>query len=191
MTRALLVEAADAVLSERGYREATVSEIAERAGYSRGAVYSNFEDKDDLALAIVERRIWLVCELLRSAPDAGGDPVGEAEDLATRVAELMSADQVWARLFLEFAVHASRRPELARRLRAAYRTLTTTLSEVVSRAARFRGLLLTMPADRLSLVLLAAADGAALERLIDPERADSGLLGDIVGLLVQGALVED
>ena len=54
-TRRRLLDAAAEVFAERGFGAAPLEEIAERAGYSRGAVYSNFEDKDDLFLALLAR----------------------------------------------------------------------------------------------------------------------------------------
>src|SRR3977135_3044040 len=56
-TRERVLEAADEVFARRGFYAARLEEIAERAGFTRGAVYSNFRGKDELALAINERRI--------------------------------------------------------------------------------------------------------------------------------------
>ena len=54
-TRDELLAAAARVFKRRGYERASVAEIAEQAGYSHGAVYSNFEGKEDLFLALYER----------------------------------------------------------------------------------------------------------------------------------------
>src|SRR5271170_4595996 len=53
-TRAELIATAATVFAQRGYEGASVEEIAERAGYSHGAVYSNFAGKSDLFLAVFE-----------------------------------------------------------------------------------------------------------------------------------------
>src|SRR3954452_24654908 len=53
-TRADLLAAATVVFARRGYHGASVEEIAEEAGYSHGAVYSNFDGKADLFLAVFE-----------------------------------------------------------------------------------------------------------------------------------------
>ncbi|MEA2349239.1 MAG: hypothetical protein QOG86_180, partial [Thermoleophilaceae bacterium] len=55
--RADLLDAALAVVAKRGYRDSSVDEIAERAGYSKGAVYWHFDGKDDLFLALLEERV--------------------------------------------------------------------------------------------------------------------------------------
>lgn len=56
MTRALLIEAAERVFLREGFEHASVEHITEEAGFSRGAFYSNFANKDDLALAVVDKR---------------------------------------------------------------------------------------------------------------------------------------
>ena len=56
VTRSRLLDAAEKVFVDRGFHAASVDEVAEEAGYSKGAVYSNFENKDELFLAVLERR---------------------------------------------------------------------------------------------------------------------------------------
>ncbi|MDQ3789200.1 MAG: TetR/AcrR family transcriptional regulator, partial [Actinomycetota bacterium] len=57
LTRARLLDAAEEVFAEHGFGRTTLEQIAERAGYTRGAVYANFTSKDDLFLAVLDR--WL------------------------------------------------------------------------------------------------------------------------------------
>ena len=70
--REALLDAAAEVFAARGLREASVDEIAQRAGYSKGAVYWHFESKDGLFLALLEERVDRptreMIELLESAP---------------------------------------------------------------------------------------------------------------------------
>ena len=55
-TRAALIEAAAAVIGEKGYDRTTLEDVAQRAGMSRGAIYGNFKDKEQLFLALVSTR---------------------------------------------------------------------------------------------------------------------------------------
>src|SRR6266508_1469959 len=56
-TRSRLVQSAEKVFLKRGYMAASIGQIARQAGYTTGAVYSNFESKEDLGLAVIERRM--------------------------------------------------------------------------------------------------------------------------------------
>jgi AcrR family transcriptional regulator len=55
-TRAALIDAAAKVIGEKGYDRTTLEDVAQRAGMSRGAIYGNFNDKEELFLALVESR---------------------------------------------------------------------------------------------------------------------------------------
>ena len=55
-TRARLLELAEAVILEKGFQDASLAEIASRAGMTKGAIYSNFESRDDLIMAVVMRK---------------------------------------------------------------------------------------------------------------------------------------
>jgi hypothetical protein len=103
-----------------------------------------------------------------------------------RVAALFEDGLSWGPLFLEFAPHAARHPELHSRLVELYRELAGSIARVLEAYAGSAGATLPVSTDRLAMIMLAASDGAALERFIDPERADSQLLGEMLGWIVTG-----
>ena len=82
--RALLLAAARRVFLERGYYAATLDQIADEAGFSKGAVYSRFASKADMFLALLEDRIdyALPLGLLGRRAQAGGLAAGEGELVA-------------------------------------------------------------------------------------------------------------
>ena len=67
-TRTDLIAAARSVFLARGFHPATLDEIAEQAGYTKGAVYSNFAGKDDLFLALLVEYYAPARRALRDAP---------------------------------------------------------------------------------------------------------------------------
>src|SRR4051795_6101133 len=73
-TRARLLEAAAAVFARRGYHVATLEDVAAEAGFTKGAVYSNFESKEALFLALVDveigKRVKEIGRVLDAGPDA-------------------------------------------------------------------------------------------------------------------------
>jgi AcrR family transcriptional regulator len=188
LTRRRVLDAADAVFAERGFHAASLEEIVERAGYTRGAVYSNFSGKDELALAIIEQRIQSVTTLLEDSVKASADPVAQAEVAGLQVAQLFEGERSWAPLFLEFATQAARHPELGSRLTELYRGLVASIARVLEAFASRAGVDLPISAERMAWTMVAAGDGVALERLIDPERADASLLAEMLGWLVTGLI---
>src|SRR4051795_10239101 len=101
-TREGLLEAAARVFARRGYQQASVEEIAAEAGFSTGAVYSNFAGKQELFLALADREVAKrIAELrmLADSVEAGGDAAAEA---GQRFHELLQRDRAWPLLFYEF-----------------------------------------------------------------------------------------
>jgi AcrR family transcriptional regulator len=110
--RAALLRAAAAVFSERGFRDASVDDIAHRAGYSKGAIYWHFESKDDLFFALLEERLERptreMIELLESAPpeqDMG-------PEASRRFVELLESERELLLLQQEYWSQAVRDPKL-------------------------------------------------------------------------------
>ena len=117
--RALLLDAARRVFLERGYYAATLDQIADEAGFSKGAVYSRFASKADMFLALLEDRI-----AERAAEN--GQLAGELAGTGNFAALLDLAERAergapgWRLLVTEFRVHAARDPELNRRYAALH-----------------------------------------------------------------------
>ena len=111
-TRAQLLDAALRVFLRRGFHGASLDEIAEEAGYTTGAVYSNFKGKDDLFLAVLEaeahRRFPLHSVLMLDASSIEEGLRASAREMAQYAREHPG----WTGVYVEFWTHASRRPEL-------------------------------------------------------------------------------
>ena len=187
-TRRRVLEAADRVFTERGFHAARLEEIAETAGYTRGAVYSNFKNKDELALALIEERIAKSKALLEELAASQDPDVGGAQAVGQAFSDLFVKQNHWAPLFLEFVTHASRHPELAKRLRAPYRGLADAIAKALEAASDQAGVPLPVASQRLARIMLAATNGSDIERMIDPKRADGALAGEMLGWIAGGLL---
>src|SRR3954452_3630574 len=126
-TRARLLEAAATVFARRGYHVATLEQVAAEAGFTKGAGYSNFDNKEALFLALVDeeiakrvREIGAVVE----AAGSGGDIEAEAERQFQR---FVREEPHWPFLFYEFFAYGARRPDLRgefiKRRRAVHRVI--------------------------------------------------------------------
>src|SRR4051795_9106879 len=91
-TRAELIATAATVFAQRGYEGASVEEIAEEAGYSHGAVYSNFDGKADLFLAVLEEY------MAERAQELAATQAGLPEDAPIEIRARALADQ-WMERF--------------------------------------------------------------------------------------------
>ena len=179
-----ILAAATEVFLERGFGGASVDEIAAAAGFSKGAVYSNFEDKDALFLALVDEEFaWRLDQLRAALEDAPDDPHAGAEVAGRSMIRALAAHQDLHVLFSEFRVHADRSPDTRRRFAQRRSEIRTTLAETVAAYADRAGVELTMPPDHLATVLLALTNGLALERLGQPEAVPDELFGEVIATL--------
>lgn len=186
-TRAELIATAAEVFARRGYDGASVEEIAERAGYSHGAVYSNFEGKADLFLAVFEdymaERVRELAETQAALPQDA--PLEQrARALADQWMERFARDRASVILHMEFIARGEREPELAKRFGTRSAAMREAVAGYISEYRREAGVELAMPAGDLALVMRALGIGLAIESLVSPEAVRDDLYGDFTELLV-------
>jgi AcrR family transcriptional regulator len=190
-TRDELLDAAASVFARRGYEGASIEEIAERAGYSHGAVYSNFAGKAELFLTVFEDYMARRARELAGTQAALGQgaPIeARARSLADQWMERFAADRESFVLQMEFLVHAARDPDLAGRLGARSAALRETVARYISSYEAEAGSKFPLPAQELALVLRALGIGLAVEALISPDAVRPEIFGDFVELLVGHSL---
>ena len=166
--RALVLEAARRIFLARGYHAATLDEIADQAGFSRGVVQSRFGNKADLFLALLEEQI-----AERSAQNARlAEGLSGAEGmrvLREHGARRNRAELDWGLLVIEFRVHAARDPDLNRRYAALHARTRQALAEVITGIYRRAGQAPLFPAEDMAQMLLTVDAGIRLEQAAEPE----------------------
>ncbi|MFF0814578.1 TetR/AcrR family transcriptional regulator [Rhodococcus sp. NPDC003318] len=183
--RRRLLDAAAEEFAERGFGAARLTEIARRAGFTKGAVYSNFDSKQDLfAELFADRSLELAGRVL--AEIAGLD-VGAA---AGRGGETISAwlvgDPGWALLVLEFGVQAAREPAVAEAYLRERRSLRRQIEELIAERAAEWGI--RVDARTTAITLMALISGLMLEHAVDPEQVDRRAVQAAVSGLFASAL---
>jgi AcrR family transcriptional regulator len=168
---ALLLSAALRVLLSRGYHAATLEQIADEAGFSKGVVYSRFESKADMFLALLTERI-AVRAAQNAAVVADMASSGSVADLIELANRAERETPGWRLLVTEFRVLAARDPELNRRYAAVHATTVDGIVSVLSVIVERDGITLAVPARRLAEMVLALETGLGLEQLASPHAVD-------------------
>jgi AcrR family transcriptional regulator len=165
-TRQLLLDAALEVFAEDGFGRATVEQVCERAGYTRGAFYSNFSSLDELFLAMWRQRSEQLLADLRDALDgvAGATP----ERAIRAVLKAVPVDDAWYRVTAEFTAHALRNPPLRQVMAERESAIHDTIMPIVEDALARMGRRVT---DRAALghALVAVHDGTTVQCLLEPD----------------------
>jgi AcrR family transcriptional regulator len=166
-TRDRLVATARQMFLREGYASTSLERVAEEAGYSKGAVYSNFQGKDDLCLAVLDEIQGEVADAVLTALD-GAATFDEAVQVFDMWAEARLGDPEWSALEAEFAARARRHPGVRRALVERDRTLHEVIAGALERTCAKHGLAPLIPVQEVASALLSLGIGLGLQRSVDP-----------------------
>lgn len=166
-TRQRLLDAAGGVFSDEGFGRSTVEQVCERAGYTRGAFYSNFTSLDELFLAMWEQRSAAMLDGIRTAL-AERPATLTLESAVERVLAAIPVDDAWYRITAEFTAHALRNPALKRVMAAREDAILHTILPIVEDALSAAGRRVT-DREALGRALVAIHDGTSVQILMEPE----------------------
>src|SRR6516225_3193626 len=157
-TRELVLAAAAGVFARRGFHATSLDAVAEEAGFSRGAVYYNFADKEELFLELLDRRCAERAQDLRAVfADNPEDDVAatsrQAQLAAQRALEAMTGDPEWRALYLEFLAHAARDMAFRRRFSKRSAEMRGALEAIVIERTRSVSGPLEMEPEQLAVVI--------------------------------------
>ena len=167
-TRDLLVATARHLFLEDGYAATSLEKVAEEAGFSKGAVYSNFDGKDALCLAVLDT-------LHRDVADAvlgsfsGAVTLDEALETFDLWAERRLGDPDWSALEAEFAARSRRDPDLRDALQERNARIRGMIAGALSETCARHGLVLPMDVDDLASALLSLGIGLGVQRALNPD----------------------
>ncbi|MGV9616316.1 TetR/AcrR family transcriptional regulator [Nocardia xishanensis] len=184
-TRADLVATARDLFLTDGYAKTSMERVAEEAGYSKGAVYSNFRTKKELCLEVLEHihatKFGEVAELV-AAEESLDDRLARLQDWAERTL----GDIGWTMLEFEFATLSRDDPELRAALVSNLGAVRGAVAAQLQILADSLGLVLPMPAEDAAATVLSLGLGLGIQRAIDPSLS-ARLITDAVRLLLSVA----
>lgn len=170
-TRTLLLDAAEKLFAGRGLEGAALEEIADAAGYTRGAIYAHFGSKEELFLAVIERQRQRFLDGFADVISSFGNLADlNLDELSERWRELMSGDaEQAAALGYEFTLFLVRHPGARERVAAQRAETVRWLADYISESSNRLGGILTVPAATLARVILATNEGVTLHSHVDGE----------------------
>jgi AcrR family transcriptional regulator len=191
-TREELLTAAARVFARNGFHATSLDAVAEEAGFSRGAVYYNFADKEELFLELLDRRCAERAQDLRTVfagtPNDDVEATSRQAQLAADHAlEAMTGDPEWRALYLEFLAQAARDPAFRRRFSKRSAEMRGALEEVVIERTRPVIGALDMEPEQLAVVIDALGTGLWAHHMLHGARAvPPDLFSKSLALLVDG-----
>ena len=179
-TRQRLLDAAQNLFIERGLVAASVEDIAEAAGYTRGAFYSNFDNKTELFLELLRRDHDEIMRGMHAIFD--GENAGPA-DFEERILRYYGQVHLSNKCFLLWAearLQAARDATFGARFAEFIRELQQAVASYAEHFAQRVGTPLTMPAGQLALGLTALCDGMTFFHTLDPQAVPSEVVENVL-----------
>ncbi|HET9680082.1 MAG TPA: TetR/AcrR family transcriptional regulator [Gammaproteobacteria bacterium] len=189
-TRQRLLEAAAIVIPREGYQGASVEDIAAEAGFSRGAFYSNFEDKDELFTALLQQ----LCDAEHAALDEIFEQGGSAEEMRLKIREFYAQvcrEQQQLVLYSEAKIHAARDDAFRQRFNELERETRQRITGFVTRYCEEYG---QHDNDKshaqIATGLVALIHGVSFAQMIDPEEITEDVVQSVLTLFFD-AVIKD
>lgn len=179
-TRQRLLDAAQRLFVAKGYAVSSVEDIAEEAGYTRGAFYSNFGDKREMLMELLRREHAAHTSEMQAIFD------GEAtrEQLESRIVAFYSQlyrDDDCFLLWIEAKLQAARDPQFREAFQAFTREQRAGVAEYARQFIHRTGGPLGMTPEELALGLVALCDGITFSHLFDPQDVTADLAESVLG----------
>jgi AcrR family transcriptional regulator len=180
--RERILDAASKVFAAEGFAGATIDAIGQAAGFTKGAVYSNFESKDELFLALLDREFELRGAQIATALEGGGDTAAAARDLSRSVLDSVHGHADYYVLFVEYWLRAVRDPQLRERLIDRRRAAA---ADQASHIVDSTGAIASGPQlANLAQLVVTVNLGIAMEEVLRPGTIDTDLLAQLITTLL-------
>lgn len=181
-TRERLLDAAFTVFIRDGIEAAPIEEISEAAGYSRGAFYSNFESKEDLLFALLERKM-LEAEKHIEAILSDGLPIDQLIHRIRDYYVALAADSQHFTFFLAVQLYSLRHPEVRPRVAEWFRRDRELVVEQTRKVYAAIGKEPPYPPEIVALGLISISQGLCLTQTLDPSMMSPDLLAQALETL--------
>jgi AcrR family transcriptional regulator len=189
-TRERLLDAAAVVFARKGIDAASLDEVAEAAGYTKGAIYSNFASKTDLIAALMERRIT------RQAAAAEVDFAGATLEQGLRALDERARaegepERDWAILATEFFLHSMRDARAQAVMAEQYERARMLTAGMLAAKYAEAGVATPLSPRDLAIIIEAVGIGVTLQSLLDPESVPLELAAKGVELVLSARRTVD
>jgi AcrR family transcriptional regulator len=188
-TRDYLLSAAAQVFAERGFHGASLDEVAAVAGFTKGAVYSNFTSKEDLFLALFEAHYEREMAALLSTLEDRDDlpPEGRLSDFVALIREqTRQAGRNFGLLYQEFWLYAARNPSARDQLTRIDDENIRLIAGVIEAERARRGIEPLESPERVARIVVVLFRGLGQLGVLQPDVADDALIEEAIAFVARG-----
>ncbi len=175
-TRARLLEAALDVFADRGFHGASIENICETAGFTRGAFYSNFAGKDELFFTLFDASSDQLIAQLRAALDECRKSPDPISAFISTIDDRGPTQRRWYLISMEFTLYAIREPSAAVVLAEHDARLRHEAAAIINELMTIAHRELIIDAELITRLVVALREGVAAQFYVEPELAETRML---------------
>jgi AcrR family transcriptional regulator len=168
-TRQLVLEAAERLFLTDGFGATSLEDIAAEAGFSKGAVYSNFAGKTDLFFAVLEGQFLDLADQLRRAVTAEDDAFGQLAAVGTWYEHFLQVESGWARSLPQVAAITAQDDAARARFAGLLQSIEEAVAELLEQQQRSLGMQFGLPPKTVAALVVALVIGLTVRNLHDLE----------------------
>ena len=184
-TRSSLLRSAAKLFCRHGLEGASVEDVSQDAGYTKGAFYSNFKSKEELFLVMLDEKFGRELERIDELLAGTREPGDEARDAAADFVRYIRSDPEWPRLYFEFVAYAARNDDFRQELATRHRALRGRLAEIYRRWSAGFPTEPPIPIEDIAAMTDFMGDGFILDKLVDPD-LDDDLYATMLAIFFRG-----
>jgi AcrR family transcriptional regulator len=185
-TRECLMNSAARVFARRGLQQASIDEVAEDAGYTKGAFYANFKNKEELFWAMLDERFAKRIEDIENVIASEGSAAEKSRRYGDLFAQTLRAEDEWERLFFEFSAYAMRDEDFREELVTRYRAIRDRTAAAFKAEDEAYDTEPALPYEQVALMTSAMSHGFALEKLLEGDAVPDELYGTMLMVFFAG-----
>lgn len=191
-TRERLIETAQQLFVSNGYGGASIRDIADKAGYSQGAFYSNFSSKEDVLLELLRRHMEAeALQLFKAMGDERQEPEQMLAELEAW-ASTLNHDADWCMLSIELQLHANRSQSFAQEYKKVWDRHRSEIGGVIGQLFNKLGRTLPAAPEELAAAFMALSHGLALQRMSTrPDPSGRLIMVFLRGLIASAERLEE
>jgi AcrR family transcriptional regulator len=172
-TRAALVDAAAEVFAKRGFNGASLDEIADTAGYTRGAIYKHFDGKEDLFYAVMNRINERSLEVFGERFAFDSDALSDVKTIVQLWRDAFTLESDMYALTLEVQLYALRNPESRERARIQRQQSREMVTRFIEAQQAASGVRTKLPPAQIAEIFLLASDGFSAASHFEPHAMEA------------------
>ena len=168
-TKALMKDVAFKLFAEKGYSATSIDDITKQAGYTKGAFYSHFNNKEEIFLQIMDERMLLLHQQIQESITNKLDSTN-SKDLIINVFDFLlesTQNEIWTSMYIEFIANSNRISEIQNKLSTMYRDWKILIKNILDHLLSEKQINPKIPTDTLAVAIIAIFDGFNIQHHVD------------------------